>query len=308
MQGKVNYTIVGVFVFVLTAFLMLGIVWLNAIEHGKKYKTYLVYVHEDVTGLAADSPVRFNGVKVGYLKSLELDEHNPQLVRLELDIAPTVPVSTSTFAILNAQGVTGVVYVNLKAETDNAPLLTAAPGQPYPVIPSKPSLLMQLSTALPEITQDIQHLSSSIAEVLDTDNRSSIKDALKNIDKVTKVFADNSADFTQTMQSLDNALANVSAASDHFPKIVLQLNHTLDTVDQMSFQMKKTSETINSTMQSGQVVIRNFSDQVMPSAQQALSNLSRVTMSMQHLTDQLQRDPSMLVRGRQPALLGPGEK
>lgn len=308
MQGKVNYTLVGIFVFTLTALLVFGIVWLSAIEHGRQYKTYLVYVHEDVTGLVADSPVRFNGVKVGYLKSLALDQHNPQLVRLDLNIEPSVPISTSTFAILNAQGVTGVVYVNLKAETNNAPLLTALPGQRYPVIPSKPSLLMQLSTALPEITQDIQHLSSSIAEVLDADNRSSIKDSLKNIDKITKVFADNTADFTQTIQSLDNTLANISEASDHFPKIVLQLDRTLDTVDQMSLQMKKTSEAINSTMQSGQVVIHNFSDQVMPSAQQALSNLSRVTMSMQHLTDQLQRDPSMLVRGRQPEPLGPGEK
>ena len=308
MQGRVNYTVVGIFVVALTVFLFVAIFWLTSFGHGKEYHTYLVYVHEDVTGLSVESPVRFNGVKVGYVQSIRLDHNNPRLVRLELSIEPHTPISTSTFAILNAQGVTGVVYLNLKAETESAPLLVAAPGKKYPEIPSKPSLLMQLSTALPEITTDIQHLSSSIAQVLDTDNRQSIKDSLRNIATITKTMADNSTDFTETLHSLDNSLANISEASNHLPKTVLQLNKTLTSVDALSVQMSKTAASIDSTMRSGQMVIHNFSDQVMPNAQQALSNLSRVTMSMQHLTDELERDPSMLVRGRQPSPLGPGEK
>ena len=72
--------------------------------------------------------------------------------------------------------------------------------------------------------------------------------------------------------------------------------------------MTQTANTINDTMHSGQTAIRNFSNQVMPSAQQALSNLSRATMSVNNLTEELQRDPSMLVRGKQPASPGPGER
>lgn len=308
MQSRVNYTVVGIFVIALTVVLFLGIFWLTSVGYGKQYRTYLVYVHEDVTGLSVESPVRFNGVKVGYVQSIQLDQHNPKLVRLALSIEPYTPISTSTFAVLNAQGVTGIVYLNLKAETESAPLLVAAPGKRFPVIPSKPSLLMQLSTALPEITTDIQHLSSSISEVLDANNRQSIKDSLRNIATITKTMADNSTDFTETLHSLDNAMANISEASNHLPKTILQLNKTLGSVDVLSGRMNKAADSIGETMQSGQVVIRNFSDQVMPDAQQALSNLSRVTMSMQHLTDELERDPSMLIRGKQPAPLGPGEK
>ena len=167
---------------------------------------------------------------------------------------------------------------------------------------------MQLSTALPEITTDIQHLSSSIAQVLDTDNRQSIKDSLRNIATITKTMAGNSTDFTETLHSLDNSLANISEASNHLPKTMLQLNKTLNSAGALSDEMRKTANSIDETMRSGQVVIRNFSNQVMPSAQQALSNLSRVTVSMDHLTEELERDPSMLVRGKQPAPLGPGER
>ena len=308
MEGKVNYTIVGLFVIVLSAFLLLLIIWLSTEGHGKQFRTYVVYVHEDVTGLSSESPVRFNGVKVGFLQSLSLDRQNPKLVKLVLRIERNVNITTSTYAILNAQGITGVIYVNLKAETETAPPLLAEKGQPYPVIPSRPSLLMQLSTVLPEVTKDIQNLSASIAQVLDKENRTSIKDSLKNIQLVTKTLANNSADFTASMQSLRNTLFRVSDVSDKMPETIVQLNKALVSVNLMSSQMEKTAQTIDETMQGGRLVIRNFSDQVMPSAQTALSNLAAATTSMHQLTDELQHDPSMLVRGRAPQPLGPGEK
>jgi len=307
MQGKVNYTVVGIFVVVLTTILFITIFWLSTMGHGKFYRSYLVYVHEDVTGLSVESPVRFNGVKIGYVQSMRLDKKNPKLVKIMLRIEPGVPITTSTYAMLNAQGVTGVVYVNLKAATETSAPLIALAGQSFPVIPSRPSLLMQLSTVLPEVATDVQQLSASVAEVLDAQNRLSIKTSLKNIATVTQTLADNSADFSQTMQSLDNALENISTASEHLPLTVTQLNKTLASVDTLSTEMTKTSQTIDSTMQSGQQVIHNFSDQVLPSAQQTLSNLASVTHSVNLLTDELQRDPSMLLRGRSPQPLGPGE-
>lgn len=301
MEGKINYTTVGIFVIVLVSFLFTAIIWLTTEGHGKSYRTYLVYVHEDVTGLNVESPVRFNGVKVGFVDQIRLDRRNPKLVKLALRIEKNVTVTTSTYAILNAQGITGVVYVNLKAETELAPPLVALPGHRYPVIPSRPSLLMQLSAVLPEVTKDIRGLSASIAQVLDKENRTSIKDSLKNIQIVTKALADNSADFTASMQSLRNTLFHVSQTSDQLPETIARLNKTL-------LRASKTAKTIDDTMQTGRTLIHNFSDQVMPSAQQALSNLSAATISVNQLTNELQRDPSMLVRGRAPQPLGPGEK
>lgn len=308
MQGRVNYTAVGVFVVVLTAFLFVTIIWLSTASGTKKYHTYLVYVHEDVTGLSAESPVRFNGVKVGYVQSVNLDASNPKLVRLKLSIEPGIPITTSTYAILNAQGITGVVYVNLKAETETAPLLVATKGEPYPVIPSKPSLLMQLSTVLPEVAKQVKSLSASVSELLDKENQDSIKSTLKNLAKITQTFADNSADFSETMKSLDNTMANVSEASNQFPETMKRFKATIVSVNALSEQMHQTAKTIDSTMKSGQNAITNFSDQVIPAAQQSLSNLSRATMSVNALTDELQNNPSMLVRGKTPAPLGPGEK
>ncbi|PIZ03764.1 MAG: MCE family protein [Gammaproteobacteria bacterium CG_4_10_14_0_8_um_filter_38_16] len=308
MEGRVNYAVVGVFIVMLTVFLFVGIFWMSTMSHGKTYHTYWVFVHEDVTGLSAESPVRFNGVKVGYVKAITLDKKNPKLVKLVLRIEPTVTITTSTYAILNAQGVTGVVYVNLKADSEVASPLLAVQGNPYPIIPSRPSLLMQLSAVLPEMTKEIQNLTASVSQVLDVQNKDSIRTSLKNMAIITQTLADNSVDFTETMKSLDNTLTNLSEASNQFPNALRQFNQTLDSVNRLSIEMRQTSKHIGDTMKSGQLLIHNFSDQVMPSAQQALSNLSAVTMHMQYLTHELERNPSMLVRGKSPATPGPGEK
>ncbi len=191
MQSKVNYTAVGIFVMGLSIALVVAIFWLSGISNKKDYRMYLVLMHEDVGGLTVESPVHFSGVKVGYVKSIGLDENNSKLVRLKLAIDPKIKITTSTYATLNMQGITGIVYVNLKAETENAPLLKTLPGQTMPVIASRPSLLNRLSETLPEVATQIKNLSSGISKVLDDENRQSLKSSLQNVNQLTQDLQEN---------------------------------------------------------------------------------------------------------------------
>ena len=300
MDSKINYTTVGIFVIVLTSVFIIMIFWLGSFNNSKTYNAYMVQVRENVTGLSTDSAVRFNGVKVGLVSAIRLDPSNSRLVELILKIESDVKITTSTYAILNEQGITGVIYVNLKAQTEMAPLLKALPGQKYPVIPSKPSLLMQLSEVLPEMTKDIQNLSSSIAQVMDQKNRAAFSASLQNMADFTKTLAINSENLTETLDSLRESLSNISLASKNMPEVMNKLNTALSSVT-------TTSNSINNTMQTGNVVLRSFSNQVMPNAEQALSSLNSATTNMDLLMSELQRDPSMLVRGREPKQPGPGE-
>ena len=162
MSSKVNYTLVGLFVVIFAAIAVLLFFWLHYKGGRTVYNTYLMYVHDDVTGLSVQSPVRYTGVPVGYVNSVTLDSHNPQLVRILLKIKNGSPILTSTVATLSIQGITGAAYVALEATTDDAPLLKAKPGQAYPVIRSQPSLLNTITNALPEVADNLQTLSSRI--------------------------------------------------------------------------------------------------------------------------------------------------
>ena len=115
MESKVNYTIVGLFVILLGIGLVAISFWLTEARHQKAYNPYLVFMGESVSGLSEQSSVLFNGVRVGYVKTITLDPENPQRVRLLLMISDETPINASTTATLMSQGITGLTYVGLKA-------------------------------------------------------------------------------------------------------------------------------------------------------------------------------------------------
>ena len=308
MESKTNYVVVGIFVIALCFALIAVIFWLSAMKHDRFYQTYLVYVHEGVSGLTVQSPVRYNGVPVGYVDDIGLDVNNPQLVRLTLRLQEGTPVTTSTVASLDAQGVTGVVNVELKAETVDAPLLKALPGQKYPVIPAKPSLLMQLSEVLPEVTKNMQMVGESIGKLLNKRNRQAIGKSLQNMAAFTQSLKENTKNLNASMTALQETLNNTAKASKTFPDVVKQLNGSLVEIQGATKNLSQASISVNKVLQQGQVSIANFSNQVMPQAQQALLNFNDTLSNLKGITDELQQNPAMLIRGKQPPAPGPGER
>ena len=186
MSSKVNYTLVGFFVVIFAAVSILLFFWMHYKGGRTVYHTYVMYVHDDVTGLSVQSPVRYTGVPVGYVENVTLDANNPQLVRIRLKIKEGAPILTSTVATLSVQGITGAAYVALEATTDDAPILKAKPGQAYPVIRSRPSLLNTITNALPEVAENLQDLSSRISDVLDAKNLDALSDIMQNFKRFSQ--------------------------------------------------------------------------------------------------------------------------
>src|SRR6056297_868388 len=100
METKVNYTIVGIFVTVLLAVIILIGLWLSSGLKTKAYKIYQTYMNESVSGLSENAPVKYNGVNVGMVESIELNLQNPSQVILTLEIKPNVPITQTTTAHL----------------------------------------------------------------------------------------------------------------------------------------------------------------------------------------------------------------
>lgn len=308
MDSKVNYTIVGIFVLLLGAAMVAIALWLTTLRQEQNVDFYLTYVREEVSGLNVQSPVRFNGVKVGYVKSIGLNPKDPQQVEILMAINEGTPVTTSTVAILQAEGITGIKYIGLKALTAEAPLLVAQKGELYPVIPSEPSLLVQLGTAIQEITDSIKNLTSDVNKVFDTQNRQALKNSLQNVEKVTQTLANNAKEIDKSLKSTDILLTNSAKASKQLPKIMDQLHDTLASVKKASTEFGQTSESITSTMSATKVAVQNVSQQVMPSTQALLNHLNHIAGNLQQVSGELQQNPAIIIRGKYPAPPGPGER
>ena len=307
MGSKANYTLVGLFVIVLITAGISIFMWMQLHKHNQQYKSYVVYLSEQVNGLNVDSVVRFNGVPVGYVRSIALVPSNPQLVQVVIEVAVQTPINASTYATLTTQGITGVEFLGLKSKQVNAPPLVAKPGQRYPVIPSQPSLFMQLSEVLPEITKKITELSDSISQVFDDHNREAFADSLNNMRYFTRALRDNSARMSASMASLQQILKQGEQVSHQLPDLIAQSKAAMQSINQTSRQFNHTAVTATAALHDGQLTMNLVSQQLMPSVQTTLQQLNTIAVNLTQLTNTLKRNPSVLVRGKAPAPLGPGE-
>lgn len=308
MDTKVNYTVVGLFV-ILLGIAAIGIFfWLSSLRHDKNYQIYLVYLGDEVTGLSEQSPVRYNGVPVGYVSSIQLDDKNPQLVRLMLKIEEGTPITTATVASLSFQGITGSLYVSLKATAIQAEPLKVKPGEPYPVIRSQPSLLFQLSTVLPEIANNIKKLTDDITQLFDEKNRAALHQTIHSVAKFTRMLSDNSETMATMLKQLDITTQHTAKASQDLPQIMRSLNASLIEIQKTAKSVQTASHAMTRAFNEGQGLMQNVSSQVLPSGQQLLMRLNAVAANVQHLTQQLKQQPSVLIKGTQRPPPGPGER
>lgn len=287
METKVRYTIVGLFVVILGAAAIFSILWFIFRGQIAPYQTYAVNMQESVSCLGMDSPVKFNGVNVGYVSDISLDQKDPRVVHLLLKIEEGTPITEATSAILTYEGLTGVCFVEMKTKIIGAPPLQKKPGQEYPVIPWSPSIAFQLDIALRELGDNIDKITDSVTELLSPQNQQSIQKSLANIAAFTDMLVAHKEEFGRIVQ-------NSSEASKRLPAVMQQTQTALKKFGSASGQADN--------------AIENISQQTLPTAQDALTRLMEVLNNLQQITNQLQNNPSILVRGRQTPPLGPGEK
>lgn len=300
MEPKVNYTVVGLFVLILGFALIFIAFWLTAGRH-KSYNTYLTYMDESVAGLTSKAPVKFNGVDVGYVDDISLNPANIKQVRLRLNIGQEIPVTKSTVAVLQSQGITGITFIGLKAKTPDAPLLVPHKGERYAVIPSEPSFLVQLDTILQDFTTSFQNIGSGIRRVLDKDNALSFKQTLLNLESFTAVLAKND-------QKINQVLNNMAQASKKFPSVISISQRTLEHIQVLVDSLQETSHEAQKAFKNSRTAINTVNDQTLPQLNEIMSGLNQITSNLAELSIQLNHNPSVLLRGKKDVKLGPGER
>lgn len=221
MESKINYTLVGAFVIILTVALIIFITWLSAGFTIKNYKTYLVIMDESVAGITTNSTVKYNGVDVGSVKNIILCRDNPKQVRLLLQIEEHTPITAGTTATLNSQGLTGITYVSLQgSNTDQRPLVRL-PGEKYPIIKTNPSLFVRLDSTLKQLTNNMNQITQDFNNLLGGENSQLFKAILNNLNITTNHLAAQS-------QQLDSILMNTAKSTQSFPALIASLTqHTL---------------------------------------------------------------------------------
>jgi phospholipid/cholesterol/gamma-HCH transport system substrate-binding protein len=281
---------VGSLVLILAIGFMAAALWLSVGYNKKEYTYYTVYLSESVAGLNSESAVKYNGVQVGIVKKIALNQNDPRQVELTLSIEAGTPITTSTTATLISQGITGIAYVGLSTGSSDLTPLQKMQGEPYPVIPAKPSLFNQLDSIIKQASEDVSKISIQAQKIFNEENALHIKHFLTNLDTVSTTIADSSGSIAQAIKNTDKLMIKLSR---DFPQI--------------SKDIRSASKEATQVMISGKNALNQVSSQTLPSLDVLLKRLNSISANLDKVSNEMRQNPSVLVRGAKPPKNGPGE-
>ncbi len=308
METKVNYVYVGVFVLLLSAALIAGILWLSAgSQYNKAYDIYVTYMHESVSGLNLNAPVKFRGVNVGTVQQIALDKSDPEKVRLELNIEKGTPVTEDTIATLKSQGLTGIAYVELNGGSRESPLMKPANKPPYPEISSGLSLMGRLDVGMSGMLVSFNKTTDSLTAFLDNDNRRAFKKTLANIAALSTTLASHKNDIDKVMTNTSTTMENMAKISEQLPALIEHIDHSAQALEKMADNTSNASDSVRKTFDGVGPDAKHFAEEGLPELEKLIVELRELSTSLLHVSQQVEQQPSILLRGKEARQRGPGE-
>src|ERR1700748_625322 len=206
METRANFVLIGSFTLAVIAAAFGFVMWFQSL-HTTKARTPLRIIFEgSASGLRNGGSVNFNGIRVGGVISVKLD--NPRRVVALAMIENTAPILKDTVVGLEFQGLTGVAAISLKGGEENAP--------PVPFDTDGIRVLTADPNGLTDVTEAIRGTLQNINRVV-TDNQQAVKNALHNLETFTGALARNG-------QKIDDVMAKVDGVMGKADSLMLGLN------------------------------------------------------------------------------------
>ena len=196
METRANYVLIGSFTLAVIAAAFGFVLWCQALHTTKARSPLRIVFDGSAAGLRTGGSVNFNGIRVGEVVSVKID--NPRRVIALAMVEKSAPVRKDTRVGLEFQGLTGVAAVSLKGGEEAA---TSAPldKDGIPVLTADPDQLQDVTEAIRGTLQNINHVLA--------DNQEAVTGSLHNLQTFTASLARNSERFDNMMARVDDAMA-----------------------------------------------------------------------------------------------------
>jgi phospholipid/cholesterol/gamma-HCH transport system substrate-binding protein len=287
METKANYVAVGAFVLVCVVGLVVTLLWLAGIQYSQEYDYYQTVFKGSVSGLGKGTVTRYNGIEVGRVADLTFDPHDPQSVIVTLQVQPGLNIRENSVASIASQGLTGGSYVEIKGGTQDSPVLTAKPGQRYPIIPSKVSTLQQLEQSAPEVVAKLNVAASRINDLLKDENRRAVANTLLNLELLSTSIANRTPEIDRSLRNADAAIARLEETSR-------RLDPSMDKLDTAIDEANVTLKKYGKVADSADAFING---EGLAQLSELIADMRRLSGNLNRFSEQLNRQPSTVIFG-----------
>jgi phospholipid/cholesterol/gamma-HCH transport system substrate-binding protein len=205
METRANYALIGGFTLLVLAAAFGFIVWFQNMGTAKTRIGYRIVFDGAVTGLRTGANVNFNGIRIGEVASVKIDD--PHTVVAMIRVERKAPVRKDTQIGLEFQGLTGIAAISMKGGAVDAP----------EVEPDDDGVLTLKADI--NSSQDFTEAARAVLQNVNrlvTENQESIRNAVKGVEIFSTTLAENS-------KRIDNVMAGLELMINKDNKGELQL-------------------------------------------------------------------------------------
>lgn len=213
METRANFVLIGSFTLAVIAAAFGFVLWFQSLHTTKARSPLRIVFEGPAAGLRNGGSVNFNGIRVGEVMSVKLD--NPRRVVALAMVENNAPIRKDTLVGLEFQGLTGVAAISLKGGAEAAP--------PVPLDEDGVPTLKADPNALQDVTEAIRGTLQNINRVV-ADNQESVKNSLKNLETFTNSLARNSEKIDSVMLKVDGMMGKVDGVMGKADNLMLGLN------------------------------------------------------------------------------------
>lgn len=287
MENRAHALWAGIFVLLMGVAVALTAWWLSG--RGEETRDYLIVSRGAVSGLNPQAQVRYRGIRAGKVADVSLDPQDPRNILILIRIDDDIPITQGTQAQLNAQGVTGLVYVMLDDDGSQPEPLLSNDGKP-PRIALKPSTMDALADA-----------ARRIAAVFDDQGIAQIKRTLGNVAEASEGLRELPAILASVRQMLNaETVQRAQALLGHLEKTAGQAAPLTAEVRGLVASLTQLSKRFEQ--------IGNEADKTtLPRLNRLLGELEQNSRQLNRVLEELEDAPQSVIFGRSGPPPGPGE-
>ncbi len=265
----------------------------------EQFDNYYTIFDTDVNGLFVDAKVKLNGISVGSVTSITINEQNLNQVVVAFKVQRGTPIKVGTRAGMTAgMNLTGEKQVILSGGNYDEPNVPEGG-----LVPAATSMFDQITGKVGDLFGKVTPIVEGLNRLLSEENAEALSRSLKNFEKTTENLSKLTEDLRKPLNTMSKSAASMQKILAEIEEAklaakadasIMTLKEKLDAIDTkgLNDNLMQTAESMNKLTQRVDAMVYKNEDQV----GNAVEELNTILENLEEFTQKIKNNPSVLIR------------
>ena len=265
----------------------------------EQFDNYYTIFDTDVNGLFVDAKVKLNGISVGSVTSITINEKDLNQVVVAFKVQRGTPIKVGTRAGMTAgMNLTGEKQVILSGGNYDEPNVPEGG-----LVPTATSMFDQITGQVGDLFGKVTPIVDGLNRLLSEENAETLSRSLKNFEKTTENLSKLTEDLRKPLNTMSKSAASMQKILAEIEEAKLAakadasittLKEKLDAIDTkgLNDNLMQTAESMNKLTQRVDAMVYKNEDQV----GNAVEELNTILENLEEFTQKIKNNPSVLIR------------